>query len=100
MAMFTVNAGRFDAYKRFKFRVKWDGQYVAGIFRVSGLERETEVTTHRDGGDPSSARKMPGRTEFAAVTLSRGLTHDDAFERWADKVSHHGAVAGAEMSLK
>ena len=30
MAQFTVNAERFDPYKNFKFRVKWDGRFVAG----------------------------------------------------------------------
>ena len=29
MAEFTVNATRVDPYKNFKFRVKWDGKYVA-----------------------------------------------------------------------
>ena len=29
MAQFSVNAQRFDPYKNFKFRIKWDGKYVA-----------------------------------------------------------------------
>ena len=37
MAQFSVNAQRFDPYKNFKFRVKWDGRYVAGISKVSAL---------------------------------------------------------------
>jgi len=37
MAQFVVNPGRFDPYKNFKFRVKWDGRYVAGVSRVSAL---------------------------------------------------------------
>ena len=36
MAQFTVNSHRFDPYKNFKFRVKWDGRYVAGVSKVSG----------------------------------------------------------------
>ena len=35
MAQFSVNAQRFDPYKNFKFRVKWDGRYVAGISKVA-----------------------------------------------------------------
>jgi len=99
MAQFTVNAGRFDPYKNFKFRVKWDGRYVAGVSKVSALKRTTEVVKHRDGGDPSSSRKSPGRSEFEAVTLERGVTHDPEFERWANKVWRVGAGAGAEVSL-
>ena len=98
MAEFTVNAQRFDPYKNFKFRVKWDGHYVAGISRVSALRRSTEVIEHREGGDPSAWRKSPGLTKFDAITLERGVTHDPAFEQWANKVWHLGA--GAEVSLK
>ena len=99
MAQFTVNPTRFDPYKNFKFRVKWDGRYVAGVSKVSALKRTTEVVKHRDGGDPSTSRKSPGRTEYEAVTLERGVTHDPEFERWANKVWDVGAGAGAEVSL-
>lgn len=100
MAEFTVNPQRFDPYKNFKFRVKWDGKYVAGISHVSPLIRRTEVVLHREGGDPSTTRRSPGRTEFEAITLSRGVTHDVAFEQWANKVWDYGAGLGAEVSLK
>jgi phage tail-like protein len=100
MAQFTVNAQRFDPYKNFKFRVKWDGQYVAGISKVGMLKRTTEVVKHREGGDPSSTRKSPGRTEYEAITLERGVTHDKAFEQWANKVWNFGSGLGAEVALK
>jgi len=100
MAQFTVNALRFDPYKNFKFRLKWDGKYVAGVSKVSALKRTTEVVKHREGGDPSSSRKSPGRTEYEAVTLERGVTHDTEFEKWANKVWNFGAGLGSEVSLK
>jgi phage tail-like protein len=100
MAQFSVNPSRFDPYKNFKFRVKWDGRYVAGISKVSALKRTTEVVKHREGGDPSSTRKSPGRTEYEAITLERGVTHDTEFEKWANKVWNFGAGLGAETSLK
>ena len=100
MPQFTVNPQRHDPYKNFKFRVKWDGKYVAGISKVSGLKRSTEVVEHREGGDPSTSRKSPGRNKFEAVTLERGVTHDVDFEQWAGKVWQLGAALGAEVSLK
>jgi phage tail-like protein len=100
MAQFTVNAQRFDPYKNFKFRLKWDGKYVAGVSKCSALKRTTEVVKHREGGDPSSSRKSPGRTEYEAITLERGVTHDIEFEKWANKVWQVGAGLGAEVSLK
>jgi phage tail-like protein len=86
MAQFTVNASRFDPYKAFMFRVMWDGQYVAGLSKMSALKRTTEPVTHREGGDPSHERKSPGKTTYDAVTLERGVTHDQAFAAWADLV--------------
>ena len=100
MAQFSVNAQRFDPYKNFKFRIKWDGKYVAGVSKVGALKRSTEVVEHREGGDPSSSRKSPGRTKFEAITLERGVTHDTEFEKWANKVWNYGSGLGAEVSLK
>ena len=100
MAQFTVNSQRFDPYKNFKFRVKWDGRYVAGISKVSALKRSTEVVEHREGGDPSSSRKSPGRSKFEAITLERGVTHDKDFEQWANQVWNLGSGLGSEVSLK
>mgnify|MGYP001569274061 CR=1 FL=1 len=100
MAQFSVNSHRFDPYKNFKFRIKWDGKYDAGVSKVSALKRTTEVVKHREGGDPSSSRKSPGRTEFEPVTLERGITHDAEFEAWANKAWNFGAGLGAEVSLK
>jgi phage tail-like protein len=99
MPQFSVNATRFDPYKNFKFRVKWDGREVAGITRVSGLRRRTDVIEHREGGDPSTSRKSPGRTKYEPIALERGVTHDSAFEDWANKVWRLGA-SGSEVSLK
>jgi len=99
MAEFTANPQRFDPYKNFNFRVKFDGRYVAGISKVSALKRTTEVVEHREGGDPSTSRKSPGRTKYDAITLERGVTHDPDFEAWAAKVWQLGATAGAEISL-
>jgi phage tail-like protein len=102
MAQFTVNTQRFDPYKNFKFQVFFEGSTtpVAGISKVSSLKRTTEVVKHRDGGDPSSSRKSPGRSEYEAVSLDRGVTHDKDFEQWANKVWNFGAGLGSEVSLK
>ena len=99
MAQFSVNAERFDPYKSFKFRVKWDGRYVAGISKVGALKRTNEVVEHREGGDPSTVRKSPGQSKYEAITLERGVTHDPDFERWGNKIWDFGAGLGAEVSL-
>ncbi len=97
---FSVNTGRFDPYKNFKFKIKWDGKYVAGMSKMTALKRTTEVVKHREGGDHSSSRKSPGKTEYDAITLERGVTHDPEFENWASKVWNYSAGGGSEVSLK
>ena len=100
MPEFTVNASRRDPYKNFKFQIFWDGKAVAGVSKIGGLKRTTEVVKHREGGDPSSSRKSPGRTEYEAITLERGVTHDIAFEQWANKVWNLNSGPQNEVSLK
>jgi phage tail-like protein len=97
---FSAASNRFDPYKNFSFRVRWEGRYVAGVSKVTMLKRTTEVVKHREGGDPSSSRKSPGRTEYEPITMERGVTHDKEFEQWANKVWNYGAGAGTQMSLK
>jgi len=99
MAQFSVNAERFDPYKNFKFRVKWDGRYVAGVSKVGALKRTTDVVDHREGGDPSMVRKSPAQTKYEAITLERGVTHDPEFEKWANKVWNFNSGLGSEVSL-
>jgi phage tail-like protein len=95
MSQTSRAAPQFDPYKNFRFRVLWDGRYVAGVSRVGALRRTTEVVRHHEGGDPASSRKSPGRTEYDAITLERGITQDAEFEQWANKVwTLGGAEAG------
>ena len=100
MAQFSVNPLRMDPYKNFKFRLKWDGRYVAGVSKVGALKRTTEVVEHREGGDPSTSRKSPGRSKYEAITLERGVTHDPEFEQWANKVWNFAGGPGKEVSLQ
>ncbi len=97
---FTVNPSRFDPYKQYKFRVKWDGKYIPGIITVSGLKRTTAVTSVRKGDGPSQVQKTPGPTTYEPIKIERGRTHDKSFEQWADKVWNFGSGPGSEMSLK
>ena len=98
MAQFSVNTHRFDPYRNFKFKVKWDGKYVAGLSKCTALKKTTEPTDWREGGDPSTSRKLPGKTSYEAITLDAGVTHDTAFEEWANLVNNF--QGDAAMSLK
>jgi phage tail-like protein len=98
MAQFPGNPHRFDPYKNMKFRVKWDGRYVAGVSKVSAMKRTTEVVTHREGGDPSTSRVSPSLWKFEPVTLERGVTWDLEFEAWANLI--YTTQGDAAISLR
>lgn len=95
---FSVNVKRYDPYRNFKFRIKWDGKYVAGVSKVTALKKTTEVVEFRQGGDSSVVHKLPGKTKYEAITIEAGLTHDPTFEEWANLVNN---IQGDKaMSLK
>ncbi|MEP4012192.1 MAG: phage tail protein [Sulfitobacter sp.] len=98
MVQFTINTHRFDPYKAFKFRLKWEGRYVAGISKVSALKTSTEPIKFREGNDPKIQRLMPGHQSYEAVTLERGVTHDTEFEDWAKLV--YSTDGDSSISLK
>lgn len=98
MAKFSVNSYRFDPYRNFKFKIKWDNQYVAGLSKCSALKKTTESVDWREGGDPSTSHKLPGKTSYEALTLEAGVTHDTTFEAWANLINNF--EGDASMSLK
>ena len=100
MPEFTVNPTRLNPYPNFKFQIKMDGKYIAGLSKMSALKRTTEVIKHRTGGDHSSSRKSPGRTEYEPITLERGISHADEFEKLTNRVWNPSGGLGAESSLK
>jgi phage tail-like protein len=93
-------SARFDPYKNFKFRLRIDGKVVAGISNVSSLKQSTELVTHREGGDSSTARLSPSQTKHEPVTLERGVTHDTEFEKWAMMVWNVGSGSAAKNFRK
>lgn len=103
MAQFPKNPQRLTPYPNFRFKVKWDNAYVAGISKVGGLSRSTEVIKHREGGDPSTLHLAPGQTSFGPITLERGVSYDTAFEQWSNKVfdlANSRGSDGENTSLK
>ena len=101
MAQFVLNPTRIDPYKNFKFKLVWDDEgtigVIAGVSKVSGLKRTTEVVSHRDGGDLSTKRHSPGVSSFEPITIERGITHDPAFENWATKAYSTAGDGGVSL---
>lgn len=97
MPQFATNTHRLDPYKNFKFRVKWENRFVAGLSKMSAIKRTTEAIEWREAGGSSFVRKLPGRTKAEPVTLEAGLTHDQQFLDWANQVNN--PLGDGAMSL-
>jgi phage tail-like protein len=87
MARMNASTNRFDPYRNFRFKVKWDNQYVAALTKMGALKRTTEMVEFREAGENITSRKLPGKSSYTAVTLEAGVTYDSAFEDWANLVN-------------
>ena len=99
MPEFSVNPHRRQPYAAHRFRLVMEGRVVAGLSSVSPLRRDTEVVVHRTGGDRPVSVRSPGRSAYAPLVLERGVTHDDAFEQWANLVHDLSAGPGSDVAL-
>jgi phage tail-like protein len=87
MARLTPATNRFDPYRNFRFKVKWDNLYVAGLSKMGALKRSTEMVEWREAGENIISRKLPGKTKFEGVSLEAGLSYDTSFHDWANLVN-------------
>src|SRR3954451_9984356 len=87
MPRMNASTNRFDPFRNFRFKVKWDGQYVAGLTKMGALKRSTEMVEFREAGKNTQSRKLPGKTKYDAVPLEAGVTYDTAFQDWATLVN-------------
>jgi phage tail-like protein len=85
MATTTSTVGHIatDPLRNFKFQVQIQHPGIKGFARmgfmsVSGLNVTTEVIPYREGGMNTTTQKMPGQSDFAPITLSKGLAVGDS----------------------
>jgi len=87
----------FDPYRTFKFRVRMNGQTIAGVTKVSALGRTVASTELKEGGDALGPRQMPGPVTYDEVTLEQGWSSDATLEQWANEVTRlHADPAGVK----
>src|SRR5262245_29287767 len=104
---FTVNINRFDPYKNYRFLVFLGESTspVAGVSKVSGLKRTSDVIEYKEGGNAIPMKGI-GRTKYDPITLERGVTHDPDFEDWAnaaqvlDKGSPKSSLSGLRKTVR
>lgn len=91
---------QFDPYRTFKFRVRVNGEVIAGVTKVSSLGRSVAPNEVKEGGDSLGPRQMPGMVSFDEVTLEQGWSADTAFESWANEVLKLHSDPGAAKNFK
>jgi phage tail-like protein len=80
---------RVDPYGNFNFRVEIDGITRAAFHDVTGFDSTTDVIEHREGGENTTLRKLPGMTKHSNIVLKWGLTDDIELYNW-----HRNVVNG------
>ena len=91
---FTATPLKYDPYRKFKFMVKWDGQYVMAVHKVSSITKSIEAFDWRTGGDSNFSAKVPGLTKWEPITLERGLSADLVFQQWMSQVNTYTKAGG------
>lgn len=91
----VARASSHDPYRAFKFRIRINGETVAGISKVSNLSRTITPTEIKEGGDLLAPRQNPGAVSYDEVMIEWGLSLNRMFETWANAVtSIHEDPAG------
>ena len=73
---------RVDPYRNFRFLVEIDGIVQAGFSECSGFGSNIEVIEYREGGEPTTVRKLPGKTSYTDIVLKWGVTNSRELYDW------------------
>jgi len=79
-----------DPYGNYNFLVEIDGIARAAFNECSGFGSTVDVLEHREGGENTTVRKLPGQTKYAAIVLRWGMTDDRDLYDW-----HRRIIKGA-----
>ncbi len=78
------------------FGIEIDGVVIKQIQEVSGLKLEQDVIELKQNTADGKyvIKKLPGRFKAGEITLTRGLTADNSFEKWVQD-SRFGKMTAA-----
>jgi phage tail-like protein len=85
-----------DSLVGHSFGLEFDGVTIKSITEVSGLKMEQDVIELKENSNDGKyvIKKLPGRWKAAEITLTRGLTADQSFDKWI-KDSQFGNMQSA-----
>lgn len=83
---FNQSDSRFDPYKNFRFRIKWDNRYVAGVTKVNFPPHTSQIIKPSLGSASSASsapQSLPAQADYRPIEVGQGVTHDTDFDTWA-----------------
>jgi phage tail-like protein len=92
----AARASSFDPFRKFKFRIKIDGNVVAGLTKCSALTVSVASQDFRSGDMDSFKHKLPGQASFEHITLEQGMSNNPVFEAWATAMSNYLGNKGSD----
>lgn len=84
-----ATAERIDPYRNFRFKVVLDHIIQAGFSECSGFGSSIEIIEYREGGEPATVRKLPGKASYPDITLKWGVADSTELYDW-----HRAALDG------
>lgn len=95
----TAAPGVFkDPYGAYNFKLVIQGVTEGHFTQCTGLGVRVEAIKYREGGTSQVVHRLPGRVEYADVTLRYGLTSSKELYLWVDSAVR-GAVQRRNVSI-
>jgi phage tail-like protein len=77
--------GPLDPAAEFRFYVEVDGLVEGSFIECSGMTMKREVLEVKEGGVNHYVHKLPGRTTYGNITLSKGIMFSTKLWEWYEE---------------
>ncbi|MFD2171198.1 phage tail protein [Tumebacillus lipolyticus] len=90
---------RKDPYRKFRYKVEYDGIVSAGFSEVSGYDASVDVVEYREGTEVTTPRKLPGLSKYGNITLKRGMTDNMELFNWIFQYIEKGEIVRKSITI-
>lgn len=91
--------GPLDPAPEFRYYVEIDGLVEGSFIECSGLRMQREVLEVREGGVNDYTHKLPGRTTYGQLTLSKGIMFSTKIWQWYEEGMKDGLVKKRPITI-
>lgn len=71
-----------DPFLNFNYMLEIDNLVVGNFHECSGLDSTIDVIEHREGGQNTTPKKIPGQTKYSNLVLKRGVYDEMDLYNW------------------